>query len=460
MKTNQPDISPLPKLLRRKTIVACLVLFLISQVFFLVSIQYPMKYNFDEVTYIPAAKQFIHQETPEIRNWEHPPLAKELMAVGIKIFGDRPLGWRYMSTLFGSLTLVGMYLWGMVIFRNQSTAVFIALITLVNQLLYVHARIGILEVFMFAFMVFALTFFCAAWSEKVESRKSFSYCIGAGVMFGLAMACKWAAMVPWLSAILLIALIKTMQYWKTVFQGGPLQKALSKGYEDWYSPKLFGGMSSVKLAVLLILVPMGVYFLTFLPYLFFHKGDGTHYALLDLIPMQLTMWKGQVSIVTPHPYMSKWTSWPLMTRPICYAFDKEGEGFFRCVLFLGNPLIMWGGLLALLYCIWGWITYRSREAFLILSFYAAFYLGWAFIPRNISYYYYYYPAGMTLSMAIAFCFHSWETGKSFLLGRLQVLRWAFLTACILVFIIFYPILAAVKVSLAEYHMRMWFPSWI
>jgi dolichyl-phosphate-mannose-protein mannosyltransferase len=215
-----------------------------------------------------------------------------------------------------------------------------------------------------------------------------------------------------------------------------------------------------KLAMALILVPIGVYFLTFLPYLFFHKGDGTRYALFDLIPMQLTMWKGQVGSVTPHPYMSKWTSWPLMTRPICYAFDKEGENIFRCVLLLGNPLIMWSGLLALIFCIWGWVAYRSREAFLILSFYAAFYLGWAFIPRNVSYYYYYYPAGMTLSLAIAFCFHVLESGKSLLLGKLHILRWAFLTACILIFIIFFPILSAVKVSLAEYHMRMWLQSWI
>ena len=442
------------------TVLVCLGLFFFSQIFFLVHIGYPEGYNFDEITYIPAAKQFLHQEVKEIKNWEHPPLAKELMAVGIKIFGDKPLGWRYMSTLFGSLTLVGMYLWALVLFKNRSTALFAALLTLVNQLLYVHARIAILEVFMFAFTVFALVCFCAAWSARIDQHKAHRLCLGAGVLFGLAMACKWAAVVPWLSIIGLIVLVRTMQHWKTVFQGESPWQARHTGFEDWYAPDLFAGISNTKLAAAFILVPIGVYFLSFLPYLFMQKADGTRYALFDFIPMQLTMWKGQVGIVTSHPYMSKWTSWPLMTRPIWYAFDKEDEGFFRCVIFLGNPLIMWSGLLALLYCIWGWMAYRSRDAFLILSFYAAFYLGWAFIPRNVSYYYYYYPAGMTLSLAIAFCFHAWESGKSFLLGRLHILRWTFLTACIVIFIIFHPILAAVKVSLAEYYMRMWLKSWI
>lgn len=142
------------------------------------------------------------------------------MAVGIKIFGDKPLGWRYMSTLFGSLTLVGMYLWALVLFKNRSTALFAALLTLVNQLLYVHARIAILEVFMFAFTVFALVCFCAAWSARIDQHKAHRLCLGAGVLFGLAMACKWAAVVPWLSIIGLIVLVRTMQHWKTVFQGG------------------------------------------------------------------------------------------------------------------------------------------------------------------------------------------------------------------------------------------------
>jgi hypothetical protein len=149
------------------------------------------------------------------------------------------------------------------------------------------------------------------------------------------------------------------------------------------------------------------------------------------------MWTEQLRVVTQHPYISKWSSWPFMIRPIWYSFDKEGGNFYRCVIMLGNPLVMWGGLMALASCIWAWFARRSREAFLILNFYCAFYLGWAFIPRKITFYYYYYPAGMTLSMAIAFFFHYWESGKCLFLGKFHILRWTFLAVCIGIFIFFY-----------------------
>jgi dolichyl-phosphate-mannose-protein mannosyltransferase len=38
----------------------------------------------------------------------HPPLAKGLMAVSIRVFRDVPLGWRYPSVLFRSLAMVAM----------------------------------------------------------------------------------------------------------------------------------------------------------------------------------------------------------------------------------------------------------------------------------------------------------------------------------------------------------------
>jgi dolichyl-phosphate-mannose-protein mannosyltransferase len=366
MGNNRSDTSAVKTAIISPTVLVCLALFLVSQGLFLVNIQYPSDHNFDETNYVPAAKQFIQMK--ENKNWEHPPLAKELMAVGIMVFGDRPIGWRYMSALFGSLTLVGMYLWALVLFRDRRKALFAALITLVNQLLYVQARIGTLDVFMVAFTVFAVVAFCAAWSEAVDSRKTFSLCLVAGVMFGLAMACKWAAMVPWLSSILMIALLKLLQHWHMFFRGESRRKARSRAFEDWYSPNLLGGIGVTKLAIALVIVPVIVYFLTFLPFLFIRRADQTTYSMLDLITMQLKMWHGQISIATAHPYMSTWPSWSLMIRPIWYAFDNEGEGFCRGVILLGNPLIMWSGLIALLFCMWAWIRHRSREALASIAY--------------------------------------------------------------------------------------------
>src|SRR6187551_3436669 len=63
----------------------------------------PGKPFFDEVHYLPAARAILALSHPA--NPEHPPLGKELLALGIALFGDRPLGWRIMPVLFGTLGL-------------------------------------------------------------------------------------------------------------------------------------------------------------------------------------------------------------------------------------------------------------------------------------------------------------------------------------------------------------------
>ena len=75
-------------------------LFVASCALFLVYIQFPEKLNFDEFHYIPAARRLLDFSNP--KNMEHPPLGKELIAIGMAIFGDQPLGWRFMSTIFGA----------------------------------------------------------------------------------------------------------------------------------------------------------------------------------------------------------------------------------------------------------------------------------------------------------------------------------------------------------------------
>jgi dolichyl-phosphate-mannose-protein mannosyltransferase len=102
-----------------KSIKTGLVFFILAQILFLFNLQFPTKLNFDEFHYVAAAKHFLVFD--QIPNMEHPPLAKIIMAAGIKAFGDNPLGWRIMSTLFGSLTLVGMYFLALAIFNNYES---------------------------------------------------------------------------------------------------------------------------------------------------------------------------------------------------------------------------------------------------------------------------------------------------------------------------------------------------
>lgn len=438
--------------LTQKIYITAAALGFFSWILFLINIQFPKGHNFDEFHYVPSAKQFLELKTNQ--NWEHPPLAKELMAIGIAVGEDRPFGWRLMSTIFGSLTLVGIYFLALVLFKSEELALWTALLTLCNQLLYVQARIGMLDTFMMGFLVWALVAFCAAWSVGLR-RPRIRVRLGlSGLFFGLAICCKWFAIVPWVTCLGAIYGVRLLQSWKTSFS--PQRK------EDWYHPDLWKNVQASDWILWLIVVPAITYAI---PFLIFAVIPGSHFGPVELVLMQKKMWEGQLRVVTSHPYMSQWKEWALMNRPIWYAFDKEGshQEWVRGVLLLGNPVIMWSGLLAILFCFWSWLKNRSRAAFLILIFYGAFYGSWIVIPRKIAFYYYYYPAGMMLSFALAYFFHEWEKSRPPIKGEVsipRVARWIFLGGALGMFIYFFPILAALRIPTKSFTHWMWFRSWI
>ncbi len=423
--------------------LACIALFVVGMILFLINIQFPRNHNFDEFHYVPSAKQFLELKVNQ--NWEHPPLGKEIMAVSIGLWGDRPIGWRFASVLFGSLTLVGMYLWGLAVFRKPDIALWVALITLCNNLLYVQSRIGMLDTFMFAFMVWGLAAFSASFTAGLSRNTALKYLYATGIFFGFSTACKWFAVIPWFFSIGIVLLVRLLQYWNTSF--GKSSKAST---EEWYSSALWKEIHYGDFFLALVLTPITCYLLTFVPYFFIPE---MHTRFVDLFLMQKKMWEGQLRVVNNHPYMSQWPGWALMTRPIWYAFDKEGaaQEWVRGVLCIGNPWVMWTGVLCVIYCAYDWIRTRSREAFLVMAFFGVFYLSWAVIPRKVAFYYYYYPAGMSLSLAAAYAVER---------VRNQWARVGYLAVSLGLFVYFFPILAALRVPASAFRNWTWFRSWI
>src|SRR5580692_3485804 len=91
--------------------VVAVIIFFVAHFALLAGVTTPDKFYFDEVHYVPAARQMLEPDMSEpLLNPMHPPLAKQLIAISIRTFGDGPLGWRYPAALFGSLAIVAIYL--------------------------------------------------------------------------------------------------------------------------------------------------------------------------------------------------------------------------------------------------------------------------------------------------------------------------------------------------------------
>ncbi len=400
----------------QSTLPAVISIFLTlgSLLIFSVGLGTPTQLNFDEAHYVPAAKTLLGGE--KAINREHPPLGKYLIAAGIGMFGDQPRGWRAMSTLFGALLILSSFWLGHALWRGDLVlALSGALLTLFNFLTYVQARIGMLDSFMIPLFFAGFAFFTRDW---IQDRLGNRATIAAGVLFGLALACKWAALYPIVLCLLLCM--------------------LQKGIKT----------AAVKLALPL----MGSYLSCFLPYAFLRENPVYPW---QIIAEHIEMVQLQLRVGTQHPYLSSWTSWPLMIRPIWYAFDREG-GLVRAVLLVGNPVILWGGLLALLYCADQGLRRRNPVALLISLLYVSLYFCWGLFPRTTTFFYYYVPAATVLSFAIP------EAIRCLLSDpRLRIRTLIVVCAVALTFFLYFlPVLSGLPIPAESFTRWAWFRSWI
>ena len=413
-----------------------LLIFLLGYLVLLVGIDVPDHPYFDETHYVPAARQLLQTQfaIPTL-NLEHPPLAKELMAASIWLFGDNPLGWRTMSALFGALALTGVWLCGLALFGDRRPALWATAVAAVNQMLFVQARLAMLDIYALAFLLWGLAAFMMSFRSGMRTRELL---YAAGLFVGLAVACKWSGVFAWGMCVAVVVVVLVLQRWGTRF-GDP-------GPADWYRPTLWEEMRALDWWLAFGLVPLAAYFLTWLPIYGFSPG-----ALWEA---QRRIFQDNATLATPHPYMSAWPSWPFVVRPVWFLFEKAGGDTFSAVLSLGNPVIFWSALPAVLVCLRDWIVMRRRDAFLIAASYAALYLGWAALPRAIGFSFYYLPAATVASLALAYCFYRGES------GGWRWARWIFLAASAGCFLRLLPISAAsVGTSLSGYERLMWFASW-
>jgi dolichyl-phosphate-mannose-protein mannosyltransferase len=418
-----------------RTAIIAVILFFAAHFALLVGVTTPEKFVFDEVHYVPAARQMLEPVMPSpMLNPMHPPLAKQMIALSIRTFGDGPLGWRYPAVLFGSLAVVAIYLCGLTLFAGQGPAVAAALLAFFNQMLFVQSRIAMLDIFALTFGLFGIAAFMHGFRKQRPQR----WLALAGLAFGLSAACKWSGLFPLAVCVVIVAVIRLMQGWRTQFADGKP--------DDWYRPDLWPDFRYTHFATCFLLIPALAYLATFIPL--------CGLSFPDILEAQRRIFgDNTTTAIAGHTYMSAWPSWPFLVRPVWYLFDKIGDDRIAAVVFLGNPLVLWLALPALGVCLRDWIVARRVDAFLILSFYFGPYLAWAMLPRTLGFLYYYLPSATLASLALVYVARRGNSPRWLL--------WALVAVAFAGFIAMLPISAAfVGTSMETFNRLMIFQNWI
>ncbi|MBO9713680.1 MAG: phospholipid carrier-dependent glycosyltransferase [Sphingomonas sp.] len=435
------------KSLSTRPVTVALLIGLAAELLFAVRIGWPTHLFFDEVHYVPAAQNLLDLSEP--RNIEHPLLGKELIALGMAIFGDDPYGWRLVPSLFGSATVVAGFAFVWLLTRRMRPAVIAALLLVLNQLLFIQARIAMLDVFLVAFLCWAMVLLLRAMHGP--AKQVLWRWIAGSALLGLAVAVKWAA-VPYVAfAGMAFIVLRIGEHWEVSPRGfgDSFAKALgaalaAKDHRRW------PGLPTIRALLIMAAVSIPLYFLTFLPAFFYERDPMT---LARLIPFQGEMYALQTQVLAHHTYQSDWWSWPLMIRPIWYFYELD-DGAQRGVLLIGNPAIMWGGLVAVLACFWAGLRDGAAKPLAMALLWTASVAIFIVIPKSLGFYYYYYPSAIFLCFALALAFDHYEAGH-----RRYWAEW-FLAVSFLLFLYFYPILSSMPLSdTMAFEKWTWFNSW-
>ncbi len=409
-----------------------------AELLFLINLARPSKLVFDEVHYVSAARVLLGLVRPE--NTEHPLVGKLIIAAGIALFGDNSFGWRFFSTIAASAVVMGVFAIGWLLFHRIRPAAFAALFVMLNFTVYIQARIGMLDGFMAAFVIVAIAALLAAM--RARAGQVLPRLVAGAVLLGLAAGTKWVAVPYIVYAGAAIALIR----WRDARRmGKPLDFAL--GGKD--QPH-FRGIATMPALLIIGAVSAATYFATFTP-AFFYANDPL--AVADLLAFQARMYAQQTLPLPLHTYQSPWWTWPLDIRPIWYLYEPV-DGAVRGILMIGNPAIMWGGLVAVGMCLIAGIRDRSPAPLAIVGMWAGSYAMWVLIPKKLGFFYYYYLPSIFLCLALAAAL------DRFAKGRLRHAEEVFLVIAFGLFAYFFPIISAAALPDDQAFLRwMWLPTW-
>ncbi len=386
---------------------------------------------FDEIYHARTAWEHLNRIWPyEI---SHPPLGKEILSLGILFFGMTPFGWRFSGTVIGILMLPLMYALLRKLFGGNRIPMLGTTLLAAGFMHYVQTRIATIDSYA-VFFILLMFLFMYSWLEEGRLR-DLGLC---GLCFGLGAACKWTCLYAGAGlAVLWLA------DWIIRLRSG--------------ERRLSGLLKNIVCCLLFfIFVPSLIYYLSYIPYGLAEGCKPFEGAYTRLVlDNQSFMFNYHAQIVAEHPYSSRWYQWLLDLRPILYYLQYYSDGTRVSFGAFVNPLICWGGLIALLFLLFCAVYRRDRTAAFLLIAWLSGILPWVFISR-LTFEYHYFASAVFLIPALCYVFSLMESGTK-LAGVFEL---TFCGFAVLLFALFFPALNGIAIdNTLGSKILGWLPGW-
>ncbi len=408
-----------------------------------INIEHPDSYVFDEVYYGFTAEEYasgnIDAWSWEFTapkgfsyTWDHPPLGKLIMAVPIRLLGKSSLARRLMPLVAGVLISLMIFQLGLLLFPEKPNIALLATALFsLDGLGLTLSRIGLVDTLLTLFIVCSIFF---------ALKKNY---IWSAIFLGMACSTKWTG----------------------IYLVGFLGLFIPSTY-IWTKEKISKNIQSmVGLGLMYLLIGTLVYLICYIPF-FYHYGLSKWWAL------QHQMFWYHTRLTTTHSSQSKAWTWPFDYRPVWFYVKYEAQKT-RNIYAMGNPIIFWGGIIAVLYTLWIIVfsklkmfadplfsdnpeAIRTRKISLIylLIAYCMFWVPWVFSPR-IMFLYHYLPSVPFLCLILAFAIN--QAAESTI--KLRWLPITFLILSFAVFCFFYPYWTGIAVPKQYIYLFHWLSTW-
>jgi dolichyl-phosphate-mannose--protein O-mannosyl transferase len=416
----------------------------------------------------------------------HPPDGKWLIAIGEKIGGLNPFGWRLAVAVIGTLTVFLVARIGIRFTRSVLLGCLAGLFMALDGLAVAMSRTALLDGLL-AFWVLAAFGCLLVDRDRVREKLGSGparpgarlglrpWRIGAGVCFGIALGTKWSA-VPFLFAFGLMALLWDKSARSAVGERRPFRTTLRADVPG--------------AALSLGLLPLVIYLFSWTGWIVTshgwsrHWADGrsTDYPFIPAVFRSLWHYHSEIlhfhtTLREHHPYQSSPWGWSILARPVAYYSSDLSQGNEDChatscvreVLGIGTPVLWWAATASLVFVLWRWAGARDWRAGAVLAGVAAGWLPWfRYSDRPIFYFYAIAFApflflGLTLALGSLIGPAPGEDASARAVRRRAIGATAAGALVVLVVVNFfyiYPLLSAGTLSQQDWLSRMWFRTWI